>query len=1167
MTPAERTTERQRSAADPAKSVFVMANAGSGKTRVLTSRVARLLLRDINPQQILCITFTKAAAAEMGERLFEMLGEWALMPDDELRAALAKLEGDDAPARSSAELGFVRRLFARALETPGGLKIQTIHAFCEAVLRRFPIEAGVAPGFTVIEDVEGQDLANAALDAVAMGALDDHRLADDFAALTRLKDEEALRKLSTKEARAGLRHQLRNAEGAQAALRAALGIETPQSAEEIVAPFVESISRGQMAAAASALKASGGNPAKRAPYADQFLNAQDAIGQFDALRGLCLKVDDTPPDNIVTKATDAIDASVRPFLDALKDEVAALLQRMKAAALYENAAAFNRVLSAVRNGYEAMKAQDAALDFDDLILKTRALLKREDAAWVRYKLDFGIDHILLDEAQDTSDAQWRVIEALIEDYLSGASGREEPRSFFAVGDVKQSIYSFQGADAAVFEGKEADLGKRLAAYHHEIADGDYAHVGLDVSFRTTEPILRFVDAVFADREIADALGRAGPPRHISGRPGEAGLVELWPLAPYPDKPKPSAWDAPVDAPGPDDPVERLATRVADEIARWDATNEKLASRDRAIRPGDIMILVQSRGRLFDAVLRALARKQVPVAGADRLKLLEDPGVEDLISFAKFCVQPRDDLSLAETLKSPLFGFGDDEDLFPLANGRARGETLWRRLASRADQRPRWRAAADAIRAAKKVSEREGAFAFLSAVLDGTPGADGRTGRQRFYARLGPGARDAIDELLRLALDYERAFPRSTRGFANWIGANAGEIKREMDRTDDAVRVMTVHAAKGLEANIVFLLDAHRHAQTKDIGDPLAVETAPDEPPVHLLAGGQARDIPATAAAREEKKRAAFEEHRRLFYVAATRARDRLYVAGVQLGNDKSPRNKPLLQRSWHTLACDAFDRLEDDVETLDPLWPETDAPALRLSCPQSAAIESETSEESAAPPPPPDWLLAPAKRETPRLRLAPSRLADAEEVDVAPQPAESAAFSPTGIDRYRRGRVLHRLLELLPDLAPGDRPAAADRLLAAHAGDLGAAIRAEWRDEVMTVLSDSAFADVFGAGAKAEAAIAGEVNGRFVVGQIDRLLIEKTRILAVDYKTNRPPPRRVEDTPAAYLAQMAAYRALLQEIYPGRQIDCALLWTFEARLAPLPQSLLDGAAARWLATG
>lgn len=1027
MTPFEVTVESQRQAATPSRSAFVMANAGSGKTRVLTNRVARLLLADTEPQKILCITFTKAAAAEMAERLFNVLGAWALSSDADLDAALTELEGA-ARYRDAAELTKARRLFARALETPGGLKIQTIHSFCESVLRRFPLEAGAPPGFTVIEDAESAALLNASLDALASRRDLDASLVAAFDRLSAEHSEDRLRDLllggATQNPNLGGQPDIKEM---VAALAAALGVNPADDAETVKAAFIKTISADELKRAHDGLAAEGAQPQKAAVRLAPFFSATTLEQQWAALEAFLLTSDGSKPHTKhASAATDKHDPWVRPFIVALQERFMTVIQQLKALKLFLDTAAFWRLSLAVRRAYENAKAARAALDFNDLVLRARALFQRVESAWIMYKLDDGIDHILVDEAQDTSPHQWAVIESLFEEFFSGDGAREKKRSFFAVGDLKQSIYSFQGADVTLFKQKEQDIGERLARVT------DFKSVSLDLSFRTTVPVLSFVDAAFANKEAAEGLGDVVPAHGVK-REGEAGLVELWPLTPRPEKPDVNPWDAPVDAPISNHPVRVLSERIAATVKQWLDTSEVLPSQGRPITPGDVLILVQSRGPLFAEVIQRLSSAGVPVAGPDRLKLNEDPAVEDLISYARFALCASDNLSLAEVLKSPLFGFDDDRDLFPLGYERGQSESLWASLRRRGGEQSHWASAADELGGGRTVAATQGPFAFFTHILE----TGARSGRQRFYDRMGKASSDAIDELLRQAIDFENGNPRSLRAFVDWFDRTATDIKREMERQHDAVRVMTVHGAKGLEAEIVFLLDAHREVNLQNIGPVIDVESPKGVFPV--LAGAKGNDVALTEAARAELVRKKYEEYRRLFYVAATRARDRLYICGVESGKNKKPQDKPVNQKTWHALAEDAFGRLDDVEEASTPFWEGGQGAVRRIVCPQKISVKTNEAVEAMAVRDPPAWLFTKAKAETAPKKVSPSKLGgeDEEGASQATDGPAGPAYSPLrGHDRYFRGRVLHRMLELLPDVPDAQRPAAADRLLARLAGGI-----------------------------------------------------------------------------------------------------------------------------------
>ncbi|MFN3959304.1 MAG: double-strand break repair helicase AddA [Parvularculaceae bacterium] len=1135
----EETTRAQRRAANPSLSAFVPANAGAGKTRVLTNRVARLLLAGADPSAILCITFTKAAAAEMADRLFNLLGGFALADDATLTRALEDLDGDAARARGCDELSKARRLFARALETPGGLKIQTIHSFCESVLKRFPLEAGVAPGFSVIDALEATRLAREAVDSVATSSENDPA----FNHLLSRMNGDALRMLLESAATARRRDFAAAAaigwEALRDAAREALGAtRDAQSLRQAIASLRP---RADFERAFAAYDACGGDPEKYgAKPLKRFLDAKDDEKRVEALTALFLTAKDQQRNDFATKALDNIDPSIRGFYLSAQKDFLPLRAALDAAIAFDDTRALYAVMERVFAAYQQAKTARAGLDFDDLIHLTRSLLSGEGAAWALYKLDQRLDHILLDEAQDTGPDAWDVIERPLEEFFAGAGARDAARSFFAVGDKKQSIYSFQGADAKLFDAKETDLGKKIAAA------AAYENIPLKASFRTTAPVLQFVDALFARPAVFGGVSEAAP-EHLCTREGMAGSVEIWPLVPKEKAEEADLWHAPFDQRTASNPKRRLAEAVAETIAGWLATGEMLASQGRPVAPGDIMILVQKRQALFHEMIRALARRGVPLAGADRMRLIEEQAVQDLLSYARAVLYDGDDLALAETLKSPFFNVEEDS-LFALAH--AREGSLWRALKARRAERPEWAAAASDIEIARSVALKDGPVAFFMHVLEtGAP-----SGWRRLQARLGAPAREPVEEFLRFALDFESSNPRSLRLFLDAVAASDAETVRDSAEAGDAVRILTAHKAKGLEAPIVFMLDAHTPPNTKNKEAILVVEDGSGRR-LPLLAIGEGKRTAALTAAAEAKKSAAWDEYRRLLYVAATRAEDRLYICGHQHGKGDPAKPEPD-RKTWHALALDA---LGPEHETPEEKF---GGKVRRIDCPQTAAPKAKRGDRPRTPAADlPDFLGKPAKTETRAPRLSPSALLPGAD-DAAYEPLRSG-------DAFLRGRILHRLLELLPEIEQGEREEAARRLVRRMEPRLDSASADALIAEAFAVLNDPRFAPVFAPGGRAEAAIGGAPKGArkdvLLAGQIDRLVILENRILIVDYKTNRPPPQRLEDVAPGYVAQLAAYRGLLQEIYPGHEIEAALLWTHDARLTPVPAEALDRAFAMTLA--
>jgi ATP-dependent helicase/nuclease subunit A len=1128
----------QRTAADPGASAWVAANAGSGKTHVLVERVTRLMLSGAAPERILCLTFTRAAAAEMANRLYERVGTFATLPDDALKAELRELLGRDV---EPGELAPARRLFARALDTPGGLKIQTIHAFCQALLARFPLEAGVPPHFELTDERTAGELLESARDRVLERAHADGEgpLAAALDRIVARVDDKTFAAVMQEVARyrgrlGRLLRRFGGTDGLIAAVYRLLGLAIDSTADRIIADAcTNGIDVASLRRACAALDTGSDKDRERAVALRAWLDAAPAAraAMFeDKYAPVFLTKEKTPrkESGLITKKAQLADAGALPALLAEQARVQGVVETVARAEVAQSTADLVRFQAALLDAYEEEKAVSARLDYDDLITGARELLTR-GAAWVLYKLDGGIDHILIDEAQDTSPEQWEVVAALADEFFAGKGAREDlpgPRTVFVVGDEKQSIFSFQGADVAEFERMERYFGARVAA-----AGERWRPVPLIVSFRSAPSILHAVDLVFASERARDGVAAEGAEvRHLTTRHGQAGLVEIWPTESPAEKAETRPWDAPLDQLDPDSPKARLADRIAARIARWLADKERLDCRDRPVRPGDILILVRRRDDFFDEMVRRLKVRNVPVAGTDRMTLPEQLAVMDLVALGQFLLLPDDDLILATVLKGPLVGLSE-EDLFDLAHGRE--ASLWAALRSRKDDRPAFAAAREELSALLARADFLPPFAFYAWVLGE------RAGRRKIVSRLGPEANDPIDEFLSLALAFERSHVPSLQGFLHWLAAAPTEVKRDLEQGRDEVRVMTVHGAKGLESPIVFLPDTCAmpdHHQDEQL---LWPETK--DGPLPLWPAGKAKDDPLVASARvaQREKRAA--EYRRLLYVAMTRAADRLYVCGYETARGRT-------EGCWYDLVDEALSPHLEAVEA------EPGVTVRRLANPQAAEPKDKKGPQ---PPPeagrPPDWARRPASAEPAARRpLAPSRPPEAEPATLSPLECRA----DTQEEALARGRIVHRLLELLPEVATERRPELARAYLARSIHGLAPAARREILEETLAVISDPRFGPLFGPGSLAEVPLAGRVGDTVVAGQVDRLLVRADEVLIVDYKTNRPVPETAAEVPAAYLRQMAAYRALLARVYPERAVSCLLLWTVGPRLMALPEAAL-----------
>ena len=1099
--------ERQIQASDPTATTWLSANAGSGKTRVLTDRVARLLLGAVQPQHILCLTYTKAAATEMQNRLFRRLGEWAMKPDAALQMALAELgdQGRHAPGA----LARARQLFARAIETPGGLRIQTIHSFCATLLRRFPLEAGVSPQFTELDDRAGRLLRAAiveemaAVHAPAIMADVAHAYAgEDFTELV----EQIVRN------RPGFTAPLDKAQA-----DALFGVPDGESAETLLndvflgyeAALIAKISpllrRGKdtdvkIAARLATIDLVTPTLTSLEHLEDIFLYGATATVPFGA------KIGKLPTkDCRLTIAADLQPLEMFMLrVEAARPRRLALMAAQKTLVLHNFAVIFLPL-------YEQAKAARGCLDFDDLIARAKGLLTDPSvAAWVLFRLDGGIDHILVDEAQDTSPDQWRVIDLLAAEFAAGEGTRDGGRTLFVVGDKKQSIYSFQGADIAVFDEKLNQVSQRFHA-----ADLAFQSLKLEHSFRSSPAILRLVDETFGAR-FPSALGDTV--LHHAFRSDMPGRVDLWPVITSVTERADENWEDPVDLVAETHHSAQLADAIALEITAMIRSGVQISigsdpTQSRPVHAGDFLILVQRRSSLFSQIIRACKKAGLPIAGADRLKLGGELAVKDLAALLSFIATPEDDLSLAVTLRSPLCGWTENE-LFTLAQGRK--GYLWEALRTSQSQ-------AETLAMLMDLRDQSDFLRPFDLIERALTRHDGR---RRLLARLGPEAEDGIDELLSQALAYERNEVPSLTGFLVWLETDDVEIKRQMDGEGQQIRVMTVHGAKGLEAPIVILPDtANRNPPDRD-----EIYSTSDGVPIWKTSADSSPTLVQTL--RGGRKIKAEQESLRLLYVAMTRAKTWLIVACAGIADANGAWHK-LISQGMQAVGAVQTGNGRQRYEFGD--WP------------KSAAKQSLTLPDLGSLP---DWTGRDAPDVArPEQPISPSDLGGAKA--LAGDPGLTL-----DVDAKQRGTALHLLLHHLP------------RVLSEGWADVARALIPDdgLRDNVMpealALLNAPHLAAVFAADSLSEVTVTGQIGTRRMVGSIDRLIITDTTVTVVDYKSNQTIPVSADQIPEGILRQLGAYALAVAEIYPARRVEAAVLWTKAALLMPVPHDIVRAAVAR-----
>lgn len=1119
----------QHRATNPDRPVWVGASAGSGKTTVLVNRLLRLMLPAsgrpaAEPAKILGITFTKAAASEVMERIIRNLRDWAIIPEEKLIDQLEKLMGE-APDR--AQIEHARSLFARVLEAPGGMKVMTIHAFCQSILARFPMEARLPAGFEVMEEREADalmtDVRRNQIMRLQLRRPEDESLqtAFDFLSTQRNAEqiENLIRHMTSERARLRallIRHQ--GIEGLCASVDKALRVPQGATKDDLIRVFLEGIPDADLRPLLPVIEQGLSDDRIWHPKLACML-AADVMSRWplwDDYRSVFLTDGCTIRkfNKSVLKNHDAL----AKIYSREAERILALDMTLRNLATAQSTKALLRFAAAALDEYEREKRARNRLDFEDLIDRVRLLLSEGGVHWVHYKLDKGIDHILVDEAQDTNPDQWDIITALYDEFYDGTSAREPlKRTTFVVGDEKQSIFSFQRADPRIFAAQHARLAKRAAD-----AEMPLETIPMAISFRSSPSILRMVDATFAPAAMRAAIVQnpEQPILHEARWSGMAGRVEIWPNVKKEKSQMRLPWDLPIKPIEADNPVVTLAERVAQTIKRLiDDPNEKLASQNRRIEAGDVMILVAKRKPMADAILKALRRHDIPVAGIDRMIVTQQIAVQDVLAVIAFVLQPDDDLNLAALLKSPFIAL-DEDALFKLSYDR-QPKTLWQALKD-SDHG----AAAIWLSELLETAGTGSVSAFLHRVLYGSCPTDSHSGMRALLGRLGRDARDPLQELLARADRFDVKDVRGLQGFLQDARNDDSELKRQMEDAGGRVRLMTVHGSKGLEAPIVFMPDTLRAHASRAIRDAVLWPERDDVNGVPYWSSSEETRADAYQARLDEAKRRGDAEYKRLLYVALTRAADRLYIAGAQKSEDRY-----IDKDSWYFACANAFDSMSEVHVENDVRWIEnsqTDKIRERKKKPHVDAANVNL----------PPWVYDPAPEPMrPPRPLTPSK----------PEIEDPSAMSPLlGDDthRFKRGRIMHTLFQFLPDLPVEARRSRARLWLAQPLHGLSGEEQTEMLNATMRVLDDPIFATLFTNDARAEVPLTGLLGkDRIVSAQIDRLLVTGETVTVVDYKTNRPAPKNLHGVPEAYIKQMRTYRDLLKSIWPGRSIRCALLWT------------------------
>ena len=1106
-------TRAQIIASDARFSSWLTANAGSGKTKVLIDRVARLLLDGVQPEQILCLTYTKSAAAEMKNRLFDRLGKWAMLADQELNFSL--LEMGIQTQLGIEELKKARTLFARAIEAPGGLKIQTIHAFCSSLLRKFPLEAGISPHFGELTERGQRDLYLKVLEILSADEATEESF-EHFSKIANVSNwEETVSKIVSK-------RNIFSKNKSRAEIYEAFSVSSEVSIEDDISSHFQNGTVSFLKKVSDCLQQSTSKVDQKTSKELSKIFTID-LTSLQLLEKIFLysKTSKAPFTAKLGKFStkEMRNGLLADYIDEIDDFMVRLETFRNKRLSYlaaETSFSIHKFASAFLQVYTEQKNFKGLLDFDDLInIAVNLLTTSAVADWVLYRLDGGIDHILVDEAQDTSPSQWKVIETLAQELTSGQGIKENrSRTVFVVGDQKQSIYSFQGADPGQFDRVRDSFSAKL-----EGAEKTLQIASLDYSFRSSQTILALVDKIYEDSRAEDfSWGR----KHLAFKSELPGRIDLWPIIPKKLNPNLSKWEEPIELISDADHFVSLARLIAKEIKRMidqdvQVPEQKTINQKptfRSVRAGDFLILVQRRSEIFHEIIRACKDANLPIAGADRLRLAGELAIKDICNFLSFIDNADDDFSLAAILKSPLFGW-NEKRLFELAHSREE-MTLWQALRN---DPIKFAHELEVFEDLRSVSDLVRPYELIERILIL------HNGRSLLIGRLGKEAEEGIDTLLIQAMDYESSEIPSLTGFLAWISDENIEVKRQFDSSVNQIRVMTVHGAKGLEAPIVILPETH------DFKNEISDEILFTDDLAFKKFSSTERSNKTTEVYKSQKQKNSAERDR-LLYVALTRSEVWLIVAAAGNVSDDG--------KSW-------YKKVEKGLINLDAKS-ESFSHGQGLRYQHGKWLVGKCSEKH---------LKKDAKIKLPQIFkenlgtpvkfekfINPSNLMGSKSIQRIDKVTE-------GDGAKLFGTIVHLLLEKLPKSNSNDWQNIVPNLLKWAEIYVSEETQTRAYKQAENILKNPSFEFIFAPDVLAEvqfSTIVESVGGIPIVGVIDRLVLSQDSALIIDFKTNQDVPSSIDEVPLGVLKQMGAYAASMQKVFPKKNIELGIIWTHSAEL-------------------
>ncbi|WP_264730644.1 UvrD-helicase domain-containing protein [Wolbachia endosymbiont (group B) of Episyrphus balteatus] len=1082
---------------NPNFSVWVSASAGTGKTKILIDRVLRLLLE--NKRNILCLTFTNAAANEMEDRIYSTLSKWAICPEGILVTDLEQL-AQCVTRENKDYLTRARRLFSE-LENIG-LNIQTIHAFCYKLISSFPTEAGIAPNCTLSECKELHSI-------VFEKTLHNETVQDDINIIAAEIDENKLSDL------------LYTLCIKRSALENNLGyikdkLSAPDKIHDLQSETIEQIKRlakilsegSKRDQSYSAILYDWCNSTKSSvpnvviPVLDTGIqkkrNMDPSVKHWDDnkienLAKVFLKSESYEKksiSSIITKGALEKFEDVEQMIESIQNALFTHVKDINSYQIFARTSSLLSIFKVYVDLYNSEKSKNALLDYDDIInLATNLLSNPGYKDWILFNLDQKIDHILVDEAQDNSISQWKIITNLCNEFFTGG---DEKRTLFVVGDVKQSIYRFQGANPHLFN--------YMQQYFHTKTGGrDWVSCQLEKSFRSTPEVLMLVDRIFNNfrEEISFNDNKI---KHIPYRENDQGYIEIWPLLPRYKEEEQQALQIHLIQRKDYVVTDRLlAQAIAQRIHNWLNEGRILVAKDRHIEPRDIMILVRQRNVLVDYIISELKKVNVPVIGRDYFRIMDYIAVQDLIALAEFLLLQANDLALANVLKSPLFNFTED-DLFNIAYDR-KEQSLWEKLQDYQE------IISNELNYLINLSQTESPLTLFTHIL--------RTGKKKFAARLGLECFEILDEFMNLVLQFEHP---SLQAFVQWIKENNPEIKNDMQSELNAVRIMTIHKSKGLQAPIVFLVDTNTVPRNSE-------NILFDATEAPFWCGKNSNAY--CNQVKREKKLEDYNEYLRLLYVALTRAEDELYILGKE----------PVQKGSWYDLVIQYGALYERKKLYLQPIFKEK----VEVLC-MNANYPSIYKKRDYFDVP----VISPPSNLSMSLQHVTLEPGEKKPVSSTGMTDENAGMTKRSIgttDSYARGLIIHSILQYMPKIEKDRRKNWVRKYL-------DSINTSEDKDEIYSKILtfNEKYDYLFDLEGKSEIPLSGTIDGKPVLVRLDRLCITEDKAIIIDYKSHH----NVSISSLNEIKkQMLIYKTLVQEVYPDKQVECVVIWMEDLTLQSL----------------